>query len=44
MTATNRGGRPVWQTRTQPSGQRVEDVLAWAWEIVNRYDPEGTTR
>jgi HNH endonuclease len=29
----------LW-TRTQPSGQRAKDLLAWAEEIVARYGPE----
>lgn len=29
----------LW-TRAQPSGQRVEDRLAHAWEIIARYQPE----
>lgn len=28
----------LWVT-IQPSGQRVEDVLAWAREVINRYEP-----
>lgn len=27
----------LWIT-TQPSGQRVEDLVAWAREILERYD------
>ena len=27
----------LWVT-PQPKGQRVEDVLAWAHEIINRYE------
>lgn len=27
----------LWVT-TQPSGQRVEDILAWAKEIISLYD------
>lgn len=23
-----------------PKGQRIEDKLAWAWEIISRYDPD----
>lgn len=26
----------LW-VKTQPAGQRVEDVLAWAREIIDRY-------
>ncbi len=26
----------LW-TRPQPPGARVEDVIAWAWEILDRY-------
>jgi len=25
---------------SQPSGQRREDLVAWAWEIIRRYDSE----
>ena len=28
----------LWVT-TQPSGQRVPDLVAHAWEIIERYDP-----
>lgn len=28
----------LW-TRFQPTGQRVEDMLAWAHEIIDRYEP-----
>ena len=31
----------LWST-SQPSGQRVEDKLAWAVEIIERYGPEFT--
>lgn len=27
----------LWSS-SQPRGQRVEDKIAWAWEIINRYD------
>lgn len=30
--------------KTQPCGQRVEDVVAWAWDLINRYDPEDLRR
>ncbi|MFD7848025.1 HNH endonuclease signature motif containing protein [Nocardia sp. NPDC059764] len=30
----------LWITG-QPIGQRVEDMLDWAREIIARYDPEG---
>ncbi|WP_055477572.1 HNH endonuclease [Sphaerimonospora mesophila] len=26
----------LW-TRAQPAGQRVTDMLSWAWEIIDRY-------
>ena len=29
----------LW-SRYQPSGARVEDLLAWAWEVIRRHDPE----
>lgn len=29
---------------SQPSGQRVEDIVDWAWELINRYDPEDLRR
>jgi hypothetical protein len=29
----------LW-SRFQPSGARVADLLAWAWEIIRRHDPE----
>ena len=29
----------LWTT-SQPKGQRVEDKLAWAYELLARYDPE----
>jgi hypothetical protein len=29
----------LW-TRFQPSGTRVQDKLAWAYELLRRYDPE----
>lgn len=29
----------LWTT-AQPKGQRVEDQLAWAYELIGRYDPE----
>jgi hypothetical protein len=32
----NLGNLELW-VRRQPTGQRVEDVLAWAHEIINRY-------
>lgn len=28
----------LWFTG-QPKGQRVEDLVSWAWEIIDRYDP-----
>lgn len=28
----------LW-TRSQPSGQRVEDKVAWAKELLQRYEP-----
>jgi len=27
----------LW-VKSQPSGQRVEDLLAWAHEIIDRYE------
>ena len=27
----------LWVT-SQPSGQRIEDLIDWAWEIILRYD------
>jgi hypothetical protein len=27
----------LW-SRYQPTGARVEDLLAWAWEIIRRHD------
>lgn len=32
----------LWVT-SHPSGQRVEDVLAWAREIVARYGPQAAS-
>jgi hypothetical protein len=29
----------LW-SRYQPNGARVEDLLAWAWEVLRRHDPE----
>ena len=29
----------LWST-SQPSGQRVADKVAWALEIIKRYEPE----
>lgn len=29
----------LW-TRFQPNGQRVADKLAWAWQVIHRYDEE----
>jgi hypothetical protein len=29
----------LW-SRYQPSGARVEDLLAWAWEVIRRHDPQ----
>lgn len=29
----------LWITK-QPKGQRVEDVVAWAKEVLARYEPE----
>lgn len=29
----------LW-SRFQPSGARVEDLIAWAWEVIRRHDPE----
>ncbi|MDT7572286.1 MAG: hypothetical protein QOE05_2460 [Actinomycetota bacterium] len=29
----------LW-SRYQPNGARVEDLLAWAWEIIRRHDPQ----
>lgn len=29
----------LWD-KSHPAGQRVEDKVAWAWEIINRYDPD----
>jgi HNH endonuclease len=28
----------LW-VKGQPNGQRVEDALAWAYEIIDRYGP-----
>lgn len=28
----------LWVT-SQPAGQRVEDILAWAHEVIDRYEP-----
>lgn len=27
----------LW-VKSQPSGQRPEDLVTWAWEIISRYD------
>lgn len=27
----------LWST-SQPAGQRIEDKLAWAWELIALYD------
>lgn len=32
----------LWVTR-QPRGQRPEDLVAWAWEIIDRYDKRDST-
>jgi hypothetical protein len=32
----------LWST-AQPAGQRVEDKLAYAYELLLRYDPEAVT-
>jgi hypothetical protein len=29
----------LW-SRYQPSGARVVDLLAWAWEVIRRHDPQ----
>lgn len=29
----------LWST-SHPAGQRVEDKVAWAWEIIKRYEGE----
>lgn len=29
----------LW-TRFQPTGQRVEDLLAWAHELISQYEPQ----
>lgn len=29
----------LWSS-SQPPGQRVEDKLAWAWELIARYAPQ----
>lgn len=29
----------LW-VRSQPSGQRPADLVAWAWEIIERYDKQ----
>ena len=34
------GNLELWST-AQPKGQRVEDKLAWAYRLVERYDPAG---
>lgn len=28
----------LW-VESQPTGQHVEDLVSWAWEIIDRYDP-----
>ncbi len=33
----------LWVTK-QPKGQRPEDLVAWAWEVIGRYDPEELSR
>jgi hypothetical protein len=30
----------LWNT-SQPAGQRVEDKVAWARELIARYEPQG---
>ncbi len=32
----------LW-SKYQPSGQRVEDLVTWAEEIISRYGPTGNT-
>ncbi len=29
----------LWVERQQPKGQRASDMLAWAREIIERYEP-----
>jgi hypothetical protein len=38
--ADNRPGNLELWTTLQPPGQRIEDKLAYAWEIIRRYGPE----
>lgn len=33
------GNLELW-VKSQPSGQRVRDIVDWAWEIIERYDKE----
>lgn len=32
----------LWVT-SQPSGQRPEDLVSWAWEVIEQYDPAWDT-
>jgi hypothetical protein len=31
----------LWAVLSQPAGQRVEDLTAWAREVLARYEPDG---
>lgn len=33
----------LWSTH-QPAGQRIEDKVSWAYELIAMYDPEGLQR
>lgn len=33
----------IWSTM-QPTGQRIDDKVAFAWQIIALYDPEHTKR
>jgi hypothetical protein len=38
-TQNNLGNLELWLTQHQPKGQRASDLLAWAREIIARYEP-----